>query len=362
MSGTPPDHDDLETRLQALRSAHANRRGKQTSRRGAVVLASLLVVGVLGTAFFIYASATGSRGGSPVKVEISSGDTLSAVAENLDRAGVVESAFAFKLEARLADAGTEIKPGEYEFQPGTDSGEILDQITTGKAPPTFTVVIPEGLTLEQTARRVARQSDIPSARFEAAARDANYGYAFLDNPAIGSTEGFLFPKKYEFVEGSSARQVVNRLLEQYFLETQNVSFAKVEGRPALSEYEILTVASLIERESANSEERRLISSVIYNRLREGMRLQIDATIQYALGEPKEELSLRDLEVDSPYNTYRKDGLPPGPICSPSLESIEAALDPAKTDYLYYVLNAGGERHSFTATYDEFLQKKAAAGR
>jgi UPF0755 protein len=122
------------------------------------------------------------------------------------------------------------------------------------------------------------------------------------------------------------------------------------------------VASLIERESANSEERPIIASVIYNRIRQGMPLQIDATIQYALGEPKAELSLLDLKVDSPYNTYENPGLPPGPIASPSRESIQAALEPADTNYLYYVLDAEGKEHFFTNDYDEFLAAKAEAGR
>jgi len=129
----------------------------------------------------------------------------------------------------------------------------------------------------------------------------------------------------------------------------------------LTEYELLTVASLIEREAANPQEKPLIASVIYNRLRQDMPLQIDATIQYALGKPRENLSLADLEVDSPYNTYQNYGLPPGPIASPSRDSIEAALNPQETDYLYYVLTAGGEEHFFTDNYDEFLQAKAEAG-
>jgi UPF0755 protein len=122
------------------------------------------------------------------------------------------------------------------------------------------------------------------------------------------------------------------------------------------------VASLIEKEAATPEEKPLIASVIYNRLHKDTPLQIDATIQYALNRPKADLSLADLKVDSPYNTYRHKGLPPGPICSPSRESIQAALDPAATDYLYYVLRADGRKHYFTRSYDDFLRAKAEAGR
>lgn len=358
------EHDGLEERLEALRSSSATRHGKNSSGLGAAILGVLLIVGVLGTVYLIYNSAANEQdaSGAPAKVRISDGDTLSVVAQKLEEAGAVESALAFELEARVKGAATEIKPGEYQFQAGMSNREILDGLIADRAPPTFTVTIPEGLTAEQTAQRIAAKSNIPATKFEAAARATNYGYAFLENPAIKSTEGFLFPKKYEFEKGTSARQVVDRLLEQYLLETQSLDFSQNGRRPDLSEYEILTIASLIERESANSGERPLIASVIYNRLRKDMKLQIDATVQYAIGQPKEELSLRDLEINSPYNTYQKTGLPPGPICSPSQDSIKAALEPARTDYLYYVLGAEGKRHAFTSTYDEFLRKKAEAGR
>lgn len=125
---------------------------------------------------------------------------------------------------------------------------------------------------------------------------------------------------------------------------------------------MVIVASLIEREAANARERRIISSVIHNRLQAEMSLQIDATVQYALDVSKENLSLRDLEVDSPYNTYEREGLPPGPIASPRLGSIRAALNPADTEYLYYVLNRVGGEHTFTEDYDEFLRAKKEAGR
>ena len=174
------------------------------------------------------------------------------------------------------------------------------------------------MTLKQTAQTVAEQSDISADKFEEAAKKTDYGYAFLENPKIKTTEGFLFPKKYEFEKGTTARQVVARMLEQYFIETQDLDFNKKIDGLELTEYEIVTVASLIEREAANDEERPLVASVIYNRLREDTPLQIDATIQYARGKPKAALSLEDLEIDSPYNTYRNTGPSSGPIASPSL--------------------------------------------
>jgi UPF0755 protein len=358
------DREDLEVRLDALQQS-GSRRVRRKSRSKAV-LGVLLVLGVLGAIFVIYSAATGGENEpaprESARVQVVKGDTLSDVAAKLEVAGIIESAFVFELQARYEGYGTEIKTGRYTFQPGWDSGKILHKLTVGQAAPTITVMIPEGLTVEETAGTVAADSSISVSAFEEAARRTDYGYAFLDNPDVKTTEGYLFPAKYEFEKGVTARQIVDRLLEQYLLETQGLDFAEAKERLDLTENQVVTVASLIEKEAANPEEKPLIASVIYNRMRKDTPLQIDATIQYALMRPKASLSLADLKVDSPYNTYENKGLPPGPICSPGRESLLAALNPANTNYLYYVLEANGEKHFFTKSYDDFLRAKAEAER
>ena len=319
------------------------------------MLRVLLLLGVL----YLLASAVFGED-TPATLVVEEGDTLASVADKLDEAGVISSPTLFKLRARVRGEATEIKPGEYRFEPGEDGGEILRKLSSGDSDSSSAITIPEGLTLSQTAQEVAEQSSIPAEEFEAAAKETGYGYAFLDDPAIQTTEGFLFPKKYEFEKDAEASQIVDRLLQQYLVETRDLELAEAKDRTGLTEYELITVASLVEEESANLEERPVIASVIYNRIRAGMPLQIDATIQYALGKPKEELKLSDLEIDSPYNTYVNSDLPPGPIASPSRESIRAALVPARTDYLYYVLEADGQEHFFTNDYDEFLEAKDRA--
>jgi UPF0755 protein len=324
------------------------------------LLAVILLIGVLYGAYRLVGAAFGGgeeAAEQPVTVVVEQGDTLGSVAEKLDEAGVISSSSIFELEARVGGSATEIKPGEYQFEPGQSGEEILDALSSGV---TYEVAIPEGLTLEQTAQKVAEQTGVPAEEFEAAAGETDYEYAFLDDSTIETTEGFLFPKKYEFQNDASAEQIVDRLLQQYLVETQNLDFAATEERLNLTEYEILTTASLIEKEAASPEEQPIIASVTYNRIRARMPLQIDATIHYALGEPKERLSLDDLEVDSPYNTYKNTGLPPGPIASPSRGAIQAALEPSDTEYLYYVLKPGGGEHFFTDDYDEFLEAKAEA--
>ena len=328
------------------------------------MLGLLLVVAVLGAIYVVYAAVTGgeSEPTGPARIEVVKGDTLSSVAEKLEQAGVIPSAFMFKMEARVGGYGTEIKTGEYTFARGAESEMILEKLTAGDAAPTLAVTIPEGLSLEETAQEVAGQSGVSAAEFEEAARRTDYGYGFLEDPAIKTTEGFLFPKQYEFEKGTKAPQMVTRMLEQYLMETQTLDISSAKERLNMSEYELVIVASLIEKEAARSEERPLVASVIYNRIRKDMPLQIDASVHYALDKQGEELSLADLEVNSPYNTYENTGLPPGPICSPSRDSLEAAMNPAETDYLYYVLKANGDEHVFTSNYKAFLEAKAKAGR
>lgn len=361
------DRDELEARLDALDPSDSRRaRRKRRSNAGPTALGVLLLLAVLGSVYLIYSAATGDQNGSDqprvARVEVVKGDTLSDVATKLEQAGVIKNAFVFKLQAKYEGYGTEIKTGRYTFEQGQDSEIILQKLTAGKAAPMLAVTIPEGLTIEETARTVAANSGVPASKFEEAARRTDYGYAFLDNPDIKTTEGYLFPARYEFEEGVTAGQIVDRLLEQYLLETQDLDIKEARARIGISEHQLVTVASLIEKEAATPKEKPIIASVIYNRLDKGTPLQIDATIQYALEEPKANLSLADLKVDSPFNTYEHKGLPPGPICSPSRESLQAALNPKETNYLYYVLRADGQSHYFTSNYDDFLRAKDAAGR
>jgi UPF0755 protein len=335
------------------------RRGSKTPA-GRLLLLALLLLGVLCGIYLLLSAVLGGGEEESVTVAVEQGDTLSSVADKLEEAGVIQSSTLFKLETRIQGGETEIKAGEYRFVPGQDSEQILETLSSGESLSAFTITVPEGLTLEQTARVVEKEGGIPAEEFETAAGSTDYGYDFLADPAIRTTEGFLFPKKYEFERGVDAAQIVDRFLRQYLLEKEGLDFAEAQDRFNLTEYELVTVASLVEKESANPEERPLIAAVIYNRIRSGMPLQVDATVQYALGKAKEDLKLEDLDVDSPYNTYKNRGLPPGPISSPSRESIQAALEPAQTNYLYYVLDANGEEHFFTDDYDEFLEAKDQA--
>ena len=222
-------------------------------------------------------------------------------------------------------------------------------------PREYRVIIPEGLNIKQTADKVDSQCKISAGDFAEATNEGDYVYGFLKDSS-GNLEGFLFPKTYTVTDKTSARGLVDMMLAQYKKETKRLDWTRATAR-GMSPYKIVVIASLIEKEARLPEERPVIASVIYNRLQAGMKLQIDATVQYALGKWKQALSYNDLEVDSPYNTYKIKGLPPAPICSPGFESIRAALYPATTNYLYYILTSPEGRHSFTNDYQQFLRWK-----
>lgn len=364
--GSGRKREEAGSRARSLRRPsrpRQRRRGRKGPSSFARLFMVLLLLGVVAGIVVIVGATL--RGGEeePVTITVEEGDSLSNVADKLDEAGVIGSSTLFKLQARVRGGATQLKPGQYKVIPGESGEKILATLSSEEEDISkFAVTIPEGLTLAQVARAVEGEGGIPAAEFEAAAGRTDYGYAFLEDPAVKSTEGFLFPKSYEFEQGTSAEAMVDRFLEQYLIETEGLDLRVAEKRFKLTEYELVTVASLVEKESANPGERPKIASVIYNRIRAGMPLQIDATVQYALGEPKENLSLADLKIESPYNTYKNRGLPPGPIASPSKESLVAALEPSETDYLYYVLEADGQKHFFTNDYDEFLAAKSEAGR
>lgn len=221
----------------------------------------------------------------------------------------------------------------------------------------YKVTIPEGLTNKQTAERVNKDSKsiITAVEFERAVEDGVYDYSFLEG-TNDNLEGFLFPKQYDVTEQVSAYDLVDKMLSQFDKETRNLEWSKAAAN-GVTKYQVIIIASIVEKEAKVPEDRPIIASVIYNRLRAGMKLQLCSTVQYALGEWKPSLSYSDLDVDSPYNTYKVSGLPPAPICNPGFESISASLSPSATDYLYFILTSNDGHHSFTSDYNQFLKWK-----
>jgi len=273
------------------------------------------------------------------------------VAGRLERQGLIRSAFTFRLAARLGGRWPQVKQGTYLVRPGMSALRILDLFTSGRVEQ-LRLTVPEGWTVRDIGLLLHQRGigdGSPLTR-----QDAPRVPAGLPLPADGRLEGYLFPDTYFTPTGAPARQfLAERMLARL---DELVWRGLLGGRPApdgRSLHQVLTLASLVEAEAKLPRERPLIAGVLASRLRAGRRLECDATVQYALGEARRRLTYDDLEVDSPYNTYRHAGLPPGPICNPGLASIRAALHPTPVPYLYYVARPDGS-HVFTRSYQEHL--------
>lgn len=312
----------------------------------AVILLILLAVGAA-AAWASWASGGGAAG-EPVRVIIPEGANANEIAAILADHDVVRSSFLFRIVVRFRGVGGELKPGAYDLRTNLGVSGAIDALLEGVPLKVFRFTIPEGKTVVEIADIVARATPIKRAAFLREARSGEHVPDLLPE-GVTSLEGLLFPKTYEIVEESTAADVVSLLVSQFEAETASLDFRKAR-RLGVTPYDIVIIASLIEREAKVDDERPLVASVIYNRLERPMRLEIDATIQYEYilrtGEPKYPLTFDDYELDWPYNTYQIDGLPPGPIASPGLASLRAALNPADTDYYFYKLSSDGREHCF----------------
>jgi uncharacterized YceG family protein len=305
----------------------------------------LVIVGVAWFAISLFQPFKGDGEGE-VRVTIPQGASLGEIADLLEEQGVVSSSSFFQLRARLAGRSGNLKPGNYTLARDMSFIAALDRLEQGLPPDVVQVTIPEGLSRAEAARRVKQIK-------------GNYLKQTRRNPALDprdykaegakTLEGFLFPATYELKKGQPVRKLVDQQLAAFKRNFEGVDLRYARSKN-LTPYDVLIIASLIDREAAVAKERPLIASVIYNRLHEGLRLDIDATTRFATGNWNRPLRLSELENPSPYNTRVHTGLPPGPIGSPGLAAMKAAAHPAKTKYLFYVADiCGGGRHRFAAT-------------
>ena len=290
--------------------------------------------------------------GVTVTVSIPEGSTVNDMAEVLGQSGLIANAHTFTSHVKQQGVESDLKPGTYRIEAGTSVDDIIVMLEAG--PEAQGVTIPEGYTVAQIAAEIEEFTSgrITAEDFTAAAHDAEAyvaDYPFVEGAYDNSLEGFLFPKTYEVTESDTADTLVRKMLDQYAAETATLDYAYAEEHD-LSPYEVLVLASVVEKE-ATAENRAHVAGVFYNRLADDiMKLQSDATVAYVVGgDPTPE----DLEVDSPYNTYKVDGLPAGPICSPSLESLQAACAPDETKDMYFYFTEDGEYY-FSEEYDEHM--------
>lgn len=308
---------------------------------------------------------TESTQGEDVEVVIPEGAATKQIAQILKDNGLIQFPSAFVKRVKESEYRGVLQPGTFTLNTGMSTWEMIEIL--GQIEPTrtvkATVTIPEGFSIEQIAARMASEGICTQDEFLEAVQDDSYDYAFLDSIPDGITvnyrlQGFLFPATYDVYEDTTPHDLVNMMLQK-FDEVYDADMQNQAQALGYSAFEVVTRASIVEREAKIDDERPLIAGVINNRLEQGMMLQMCPTVLYPITNgiyDKSEVTYDDLEIDSPYNTYKYTGLPVGPICNPGEVSMQAVLNPAEHNYLYYhVDNEETGSHIFTETYEQHLE-------
>jgi len=296
---------------------------------------------------------------SPVQFTVREGESTSTIAERLQNEGIISNALMFRLYARMRGVETRLAAGPYELRRNMTINEVIDKLEEGHYLRTRITTI-EGWRSEEVADLLDQRGLAKREEFLSLTRNAIFDYDFLkDRPKGASLEGYLFPDTYEIEPGASATDIVRMMLSNFDRRFDS-SLRRKASSLGLTIHQVVTLASIVEREAAVADERPLMASVFLNRLKNDMPLQADPTVQYAVAGTapdampdywEKSISLADLQLDSPYNTYRVKGLPPGPIANPGLASLKAVVEPARTDYLYFVAKPDGS-HEFARTLEE----------
>ncbi len=325
-----------------------------------VALVAVIFVVVPAVQGFFGGGSSSVAAGKTVKVTIPDGASGDTIAKVLSEAHVVEDPKDYYAAVKKLNADMSLKPGHYVFKTGQDASSVVQQLMEGPNAGSDALTIPEGLTVSEVAARVHKAyPSISEDDFKNQAKASNYvkDYSFLKDVGNDSLEGFLCPKTYNLGKKPTADKVIRAMLDQYKTEIKSLDFSSAEAKikerygVEMSDYDIINLASIVEREGLNAEQRAHVASVFYNRLAgklDGQRyLNSDATMMYVTGG---EVTAEDLQSDSAYNTYKHEGLPPTPICSPSLEAIKATLEPTDSDDLYFYITKDEEH--FSKTYEE----------
>lgn len=339
-------------RFEKLRAAVLNLGWKKWTAI-AVVAAVLLGAGLFlafGTSHTIERSDRDA--GENIYMVVKPGTTASEISDRLMQLGVIDSRLRFWWLMKLQGDASKFKTGTYAFAPHMDEQAVLDKLVAGDT----TVVkftIPEGFGIKEIAKRLADEGLVDEQEFLAEAKDfAPYDYMKKRPNVRYAAEGYLFPDTYVIHSDVSAEGIMKMMAEDFDTRL-TPALRQQAAAKGLSIHDLVTLASLVEKEARYDEDRPIIAQVFFKRLQMGMPLQSDTTLQYLMAGPKEDVSIEDTKIDSPYNTYQHEGLPPGPIASPGMKSILAVLNPANTDYLYFVADRQGHNH-YSQTYDEHL--------
>lgn len=323
---------------------------KKLLARGAACLAVLAVAGSLAG----YYVPNYFLPDTSAYVHVRDNMTASDIADQLTDDGLITHPLWFRLVTTLSGQASDLKQGEYTIDSRMSLHEILAKLTSGESE-AARLVVPEGYTVRQTAQALAKLGIVSEEDFLKAANDQSLLYPYMKGNRKVSfvTEGFLFPDTYTIANDATAEEIVKEMLKNFDKHLTPAMRQEI-GKTNMSIYQFVTLASLIEKEAKYPEDRPLIASVFLNRLAQHMKLQSDASISYAMGTHKASYSIDETEYDSPYNTYRYEGLPPGPIGNPGMDCMKAILEAPQTKYLYFVADKDGHNH-YAATYEEHMQ-------
>lgn len=336
-------------------SGNVSRKKKSGGLR-AVIIFLLLVGSIVLLTWWSWASKPYSKTGSDVNITINPGTTADQLADELEQRHIIRSAVLFRWLARSQQGNFKMYAGDYELTPTMTPDEIIKRLIKGtESSNSIRVTIPEGYSTEQIITLLVQKGLGSKEEYTKVVTEDAFPYPFLEGAPKGihRLEGFLSPNTYFIDLKTSPHDVIDLFLQQF---AKGLT-PEVQTRLASMKFTVLqwvTLASLVEKEAVKESDRPLIASVIMNRLKINQPLQVDATIQFLLDTPKPKLYNKDLQIPSPYNTYLNRGLPPGPIANPGNASLQAALHPAQTDFLYYVAKKDGY-HAFAKTYAEHLK-------
>jgi UPF0755 protein len=336
------------------------------TRRGRLTLFFGIIIAIFGGGFLaanIYLNSIGVWGssdpGKAVVIDIPKGAGTEDIGKILEQAGVIESAFGFRIAAFTEGGVSDIQAGKHEVPTGLTAPDALNTLadSTPQSDVAVNVTFPENLWLRDFARILEEDTHLSADRFLQALESGKVKSKYLPRGET-NMEGLLFPSTYQVIERDTEVDVAQRLADEFEERADQVG---IDDAPALNltPYEAIIVASMIEAEARHDEERAMIARVIYNRIQQDMTLGIDATVYYAIGEHKPSLTESDLATDSPYNTRLNPGIPPTPIGAAGEASLRAAMNPAEGDWLYYVVSDCEGHHAFSVEYNEFLNNKAA---
>ena len=315
-----------------------------------LVLALLAVVAVGGGGLVLYArgqlDAPAADHTHTVSVEVKPGETVDQLAAELESDGVIRSAFWFKWFARFKGLAEHLHAGRFKLDTGMGASAVVSRLEGAPDVTVIRVTLAEGLTAKQMAARIgAAGVGVTAAQYLAAEQNDSFDEPFLQGrPAGAGLEGYLFPDTYDIAKGTTAHQIVQMQLDDFARRAAPLLQTRPNG---MTPYQVVVVASIIEREAQFSDDRPKVAGAIYNRLAAGMALQSDATVEYGLGIVGREPTPDEFKVDTPYNTYIHAGLTPTPISNPSLASLQAAVHPEKNSFLYWVADGCGHNHYAT---------------